>query len=75
MPPSSNDEVDLTDILDRFNAAMKYLLLNDIYLLEHDVHERTITHKLGEYLQPLFRQWNVDCEYNRDMEGRLQSCK
>jgi len=41
----------------------------DSYLLENDLHERTITHKLAEYLQALFPHWNVDCEYNRDGLG------
>lgn len=35
-------------------------------LLELDAHERSITHKLAEYLQDEFPEWNVDCEYNRD---------
>ena len=46
--------------------GIRALVLNDVYLLENDLHERTITHKLAEYLQPLFPGWNVDCEYNRD---------
>jgi hypothetical protein len=40
--------------------------LNDDYLLIKDVSKRAIAHKLGEYLQPLFPGWNVDCEYNRN---------
>ena len=34
-------------------------------LLEADANERSITHKLAEYLQGVFPEWNVDCEYNR----------
>lgn len=34
-------------------------------LFEIDVNERALTHKIAEYLQPLFNDWNVDCEYNR----------
>jgi len=38
---------------------------NDIFLLEKDVGERAISHRLGLYLQSEFREMNVDCEYNR----------
>ena len=47
-------------------AALRTFGLRDSYLLRHDLHERTLTHKLAEYIQPLFPDWNVDCEYNRD---------
>ena len=33
--------------------------------MENDVSERSIAHKLAEYLQIQFPDWNVDCEYNR----------
>jgi hypothetical protein len=45
--------------------AIDMLFTNDIFLLENDVNERTITHKLAEYLQDAFANWHVDCEYNR----------
>ena len=38
-------------------------------LLEIDANERTMTHKLAEYLQQEFQEWDVDCEYNRKMKG------
>jgi len=62
----------LNEAVDR---AIKSLLLNDSFLLEIDVHERSISHKLAEYLQREFSGWNVDCEYDRNMENvkkRLQ---
>lgn len=46
--------------------AYKSLLKNDSYLLATDVNERSITHKLAEYLQVEFSEYNVDCEYNRN---------
>jgi hypothetical protein len=45
------------------------LLENDRYLLERNVNERSITHKLAEYYQDLFKNWNVDCEYNKNLSG------
>lgn len=56
----------LEEILCRFQSAIEHLLMRDEYLLQHDVSERAITHKLGTYLQVLFPGWDVDCEYNRN---------
>lgn len=41
----------------------------DSFLLKENVNERSITHKLAEYLQEDFKDWNVDCEYNRMVNG------
>lgn len=51
---------------ERVVAAVDELLRRDGYLLEKDANERTITHCLAVYLAPLFREWHVDSEYNRD---------
>lgn len=54
------------------DAALDTLYERDIYLLEHDVHERTIVFRLGHYLQNLmdatdeFQKLNLDFEYNRN---------
>jgi hypothetical protein len=50
----------------RLQAARALFLVNDRRLLELDVHERALTHKFAEALQTVFRNWNVDCEYNRE---------
>lgn len=44
------------------------LLKKDLSLLQNDVSERAITHKLAEYLQDRIPGLNVDCEYNRNFE-------
>jgi len=44
--------------------AIGVLQENDAFLLETKCHERAIAHKLAEYLQDQFPDWNVDCEYN-----------
>jgi hypothetical protein len=49
----------------RVANALESLLLNDAYLILEGVSERSITHKLAEYLQQVFRSWHVDCEYNK----------
>jgi len=50
------------------NKALKQLLEKDIFLLQNNLNERTISHKLAEYLQGEFPDWNVDREYNRKFE-------
>ena len=37
---------------------------DEILFTEH-CHERTITHKLAQYLQESFNGWDIDVEYNR----------
>ncbi|WP_321529022.1 hypothetical protein [Sedimenticola selenatireducens] len=46
--------------------SLQRLLDEDAHLLEVDANERSLTHRVGIYLQNEFAQWNVDCEYNRD---------
>lgn len=46
--------------------ALQQLLDRDSFLLERDVNERSITHRLAMYLAEEFPPWDVDCEYNRD---------
>lgn len=52
-----------------FKEAIEHQIYNFIksesFLLENDINERTITHKLAEYIQALFQDYNVDCEYNK----------
>ncbi len=56
----------------KVKVAIKILFENDAYLLKKNVHERSISHKLAEYLQTLFPDLNIDCEYNKkgDAEKR-----
>lgn len=46
-------------------TAMQLVYRNDHFLLANSAHERSITHKLATYIQSLFPEWHVDCEYNR----------
>ncbi|MEN9597336.1 MAG: hypothetical protein RL236_1770, partial [Pseudomonadota bacterium] len=41
----------------------------DDYLLDHDVHEQAISHKLACYIGNEIGDWNVDAEYNRNKES------
>ena len=49
----------------KVEKAIELLLKNDLFLLEIGVHERSVAHKLAEYLQQEFPEYHVDCEYNR----------
>ncbi|KKL55945.1 hypothetical protein LCGC14_2250330 [marine sediment metagenome] len=63
------------DELERIvKSSLKKLRKLDKKLLDINVNERTITHKLAEYLQQNFPEFNVDCEYNRfeDLVKRLE---
>ena len=68
------------EIRKRASIALGVFQKNNSFLLKSDVHERSIAHKLAEYLQEQFPDWNVDCEYNRKgietkkLEG-IEECK
>ncbi len=55
------------EIIQKVQSAKAKFLQWDSDLLEINVNERTMTHKLAEYLQQEFVGWNVDCEYNRNI--------
>ncbi len=48
--------------------AIEKLKINDADLLDIVANERSVSHKVAEYLQQVFNGWNVDCEYNRKMK-------
>lgn len=66
----------LNNTLDKVEEALNKLYEKDQYLIHSEgnnhVSERSITHKLGAYLTPLFEKYDVDCEYNRfGYEGKF----
>ncbi|WP_227354192.1 hypothetical protein [Haladaptatus salinisoli] len=47
-------------------SALERIIKKDTDLLRYDVNERSITHRLGMYLQEVVSTpWDVDVEYNR----------
>jgi hypothetical protein len=60
--------MEIEEIYYKLEIAIESLFSNDNWLLEKDLSERSISHKLAEYLQPLFLDYNVDCEYNGDID-------
>lgn len=57
--------MELAEVEKRLENAICQLYTKDKYLLKVDAAERSITHRLGLYLQDSFKGWDVDCEYNR----------
>lgn len=59
----TNTQADaITGVLQR---VYEKFLVNETYLMEIGENERSMTHKIAEYLQQEFPSWHVDCEYNR----------
>lgn len=52
----------------KVKKAVYKLFKEDLYLLQNDLHERTISHKLACYLQAEFPNLHVDCEYNKNID-------
>ena len=56
------------EVYKKIDEAIAQLLKKDYYLLQIDANERAISHRLGLYLQLLFTDWHIDCEYNRNLD-------
>lgn len=54
---------------ERLCKAIAQLCDKERFLLVNDVNERSISHKLAGHLQAEFRNWHVDCEYNRNVHS------
>ncbi|PXX96447.1 hypothetical protein [Halomonas sp. LBP4] len=64
------------NVVDRLNLALKRLGERDAALLDDEASERSIACRLACHLQPLFPDWDVDCEFNcwvdpRQRKGNL----
>ena len=58
--------------LNKVVAALKEFYAAETYLLERDLGERTLTHRLAVHLERQFTDWEVDCDYNRLGERTLR---
>jgi hypothetical protein len=68
--------MEIVDIIDTVKSALKSVYTNDLLLLQLDVSERAITHKLAEYIQTILSKesYHVDCEYNKDIDDPKRMC-
>jgi hypothetical protein len=58
--------------LNKLVIALKEFYGHETYILEKDLGERTLTHRLAVHVERQFPGWEVDCEYNRLGERMLR---
>ena len=51
--------------LEKVVNAVREFYAHETYLLEKELGERTMTHRLAVHLERQFDGWEVDCDYNR----------
>lgn len=57
------------EIVEKVKVAIEQLIAKDPWLLVNNLNERCITHKIATYLQEEFSDYDVDCEYNGNIES------
>jgi len=57
------------EVENKLELALNVLRANDGFLLQNNVSERSIAHKFALYLTILFPSYDVDCEYNSNVEA------
>ena len=58
--------------LNKVVAALEEFYARETHLLEKDLGERTLTHRLAVHVEKQFPGWEVDCDYNRLGERTLR---
>jgi hypothetical protein len=58
--------------LNKVVAALEEFYAHETYLLEKDLGERALTHRLAVHVEKQFPGWDVDCEYDRLGERTLR---
>jgi len=58
--------------LNKVVAALQEFYARESYLLEKDLGERTLTHRLAVHCEKQFSGWDVDCDFNRLGERTLR---
>src|SRR3954466_2382918 len=53
-------------------AALREFYARETHLLEKDLGERALTHRLAVHVEKQFPGWDVDCDYNRLGERTLR---
>jgi hypothetical protein len=51
--------------LDKVVAALKEFYAREVFLFEHDLGERALTHRLAVQLERQFPDFEVDCDFDR----------
>jgi hypothetical protein len=58
--------------LNKVVAALEEFYARETHLLEKDLGERTLTHRLAVHVEKQFPGWEVDCDYDRLGERTLR---
>ena len=58
--------------LNKVVTALQEFYARETFLLEKDLGERTLTHRLAVHVEKQFPGWQVDCDYNRLGERTLR---
>ena len=58
--------------LNKVIAAVQEFYARETFLLERDLGERALTHRLAVYVEKQFAGWQVDCNYDRLGERTLR---
>jgi hypothetical protein len=58
--------------LNKVATALQEFYAHERFLFEHDLGERTLTHRLAVHLEKQFSGWEVDCDYDRLGERTLR---
>ncbi|CCD85011.1 conserved hypothetical protein [Bradyrhizobium sp. ORS 285] len=51
--------------MNRLISALQEFYARERYILDRDLGERALTHRLSVHLERNFLGWDVDCDYNR----------
>lgn len=58
--------------LNKLVTALQEFYARETFLLDKDLGERTLTHRLAVYCEKQFSGWDVDCDFNRLGERTLR---
>lgn len=56
------------ELIIKYERALEVFKEHEKYLITHDASERSMAHRLAYYLEEEFKDYNVDCEYNVNIE-------
>lgn len=70
MPKYTNypiySDLSVNQIKNRIKKSIEAFFKIDSYLIVNNLHENAITHRIAIYLDEIFINYNVDCEWNRN---------
>lgn len=65
--------METVEVLGNLAAAYCRVIARDRHLLKVRANERSIAHRFAIYIEQCFTGYNVDCDYNKDLEDPKRS--